>query len=97
MPPVTVSPVSAISTFGATLLRVLLTALVQLVDDVASSNKLETAKEDHLKDSFLRSKVSWHCRWQECSIAQLFWENMNAERSCKRGARKLGTVSRMVV
>jgi hypothetical protein len=45
-----VSPSFTVSTFGAPLLRIPLTTLMQLIDDVTSSDKLEAAKEDHLKN-----------------------------------------------
>jgi hypothetical protein len=46
-------------------LHVPLITLVQLIDNIASSYKLEAAKEDHLKDNFLNSEVSRKCKWQE--------------------------------
>jgi hypothetical protein len=54
--PAIVSPffsASPVTTFGAMFLRIpRFATFVQLIDDVASSDKLEAAKEDHLMDDF---------------------------------------------
>jgi hypothetical protein len=51
--PVMISPFFAVSTFGAMFLHIPFTALVKLINDITSSDKLEPTKEYHLKDGFL--------------------------------------------